>query len=372
MRTSRAPVLVCAAALATACAHRTRDTKPIVWPDAPDTPRVRYLRTIQSAHDVQSSGWNAFLTVFVGGSTGVRIARPQGLAISDDGNRLYVTDTVSGVILVDFEKHAMSKLSLEEQVSNAFGVALDASENLYVVSTSEARVYAFARDGSKIATIGKELHRPTGVAIDRKRQILYVSDTGTRDSGEHRVVAYSLQGQLLRTIGSRGHGDGQFNFPTSLAVDPDGNLFVADTLNFRIQIFDADGNFVRTFGEQGDVPGTFGRIKGLAFDRNRNLYVVDAENAAVQMFDAQLRYLMFFGGAKPRYEYMELPSPITIDASRNLVYVGDGGMTARVNVYELVNLDAPPAPDTDTGSPEQPTKGGAPRSPVGDPPQRTR
>jgi DNA-binding beta-propeller fold protein YncE len=337
MRNAR--VLAAAALLAAGCAHAPKPAD-VVWPDPPDVPRIKFVRYFKSDKDLNGdSFWEGVSRALVGNRrTTNAFARPLGIAVSDDGERLYVADIlVQAIFALDLKAKTMKRFAEDEVIGDPFGVALDGEEHLYVSDSKNRRVYVFdTRTQKKLLSIAKDPERPTGVAIDRKRQFLYVVDSGHRTS-DHKIWVYSLKGELLRTIGRRGQDPGQFNYPTYVALDPDGFVYVADTLNFRIQKFDPEGNFVRTFGEQGDVPGTFNKIKGIAFDGFGNLYVVDSEASAVQMFNKDFQFLMYFGGPAPKIEFFEVPAPIAIEPRTNTIYVGDGGAFARINAYQLIN-----------------------------------
>lgn len=336
MRPSRA-VLATSALLAAGCAQAP-PRPDVVWPDPPNPPRVRYVKSLRTPADMQPKGWDAFRRAILGARDEVVLQRPMGLALSEDGQRLYIADPkLAMVVLADFQAHTMRQFAPDEPIRDPFGVALDADENLYVSDTRSKQVVVLSKEGKRLRAIARDAARPTGIAVDRRRRILYVTDSGSVKTDQHRILAYGLDGQFLRSIGARGLEDGQFNFPVFLALDAAGNLYVADTMNFRIQVFDPEGSLVRKFGEQGDVPGTFASMKGLAFDGFGNLYAVEHEAAVVQIFNRDFDLLMFFGGLARKLEFMEMPCGIAIDPQTNRIYVGDQGGFSRINVYELVN-----------------------------------
>jgi DNA-binding beta-propeller fold protein YncE len=251
-------------------------------------------------------------------------------------------------MVADLAKSRLSTFA-DDLNGRPFNVALDAAENVYITeSVGQAGVAVFRKSGELLRRFGavEGIERPTGIAIDRQRHLVYVTDSSVQRSQNHRVMVYDEEGKFLRQIGGgpgrspRGSGDGQFHFPTYLAVRSDGRLFVADTMNFRIQSFDPSGAFVSKFGEAGDSPGAFYRIKGLAFDGFDNLYVADGEHSAVQIFNGDGQFLMFFGGFQPSLlEYFDVPGGVAIHRPTNHIYVGNE-YNARVNVYELVNTTA--------------------------------
>lgn len=212
---------------------------------------------------------------------------------------------------------------------------------MYVTDSAAQQVLVFDRNGTKLRAFGpkENIERPTGIAIDQARKLVYVSDTASR-SRKFRVLVYGLDGIYQRDVGSgTGKENGEFSFQTYLALDKDGNLYVADTMNFRIQVFTPEGVFVRKLEKLGDTPGTFARLKGLAFDGFGNLYAVDSSHEAVRIFNRDFDLLVYFGGHAPKMEWMNLPSCIAIDRTRNRIYVGQESF-GRVNVYDLINTTA--------------------------------
>ena len=335
-----------------ACAHAA--VKPVEWPELPDPPRIRFVQAFSHADDLDQSGWASTKRSVFGGSNGRALMQPMGLAISDDGKRIYIADySLGAVMLTDLAAHTMKPFAPDEPMGKPFNVALDAEENVYVSDPlAAAAVRVFSRAGKPLMLIGnKQLERPTGIAIDRQRKLLYVSDTSRRKSDNHRVRVFDLSGKWLRDLGAqdarvgKGDEDGQWHFPTYVAVDPsNGDAYVSDSMNFRIQVFDATGKFVRKYGENGDGPGMFARLKGLAFDSHGNLYVVDGDHSNVQIFDRQFQPLMFFGGYARKLEYFDIPSGIAIDPKTNRIYVCNEYIS-RINVYQLLEdpKDAVPA-----------------------------
>jgi DNA-binding beta-propeller fold protein YncE len=219
------------------------------------------------------------------------------------------------------------------------GLAVDGNGDLYVADPGSRTVIAYSQKGEWLRTIGKgRLERPFGLAIDRRRKLLYVVDGGSRTSTRHLVEVFAPDGRHLRTIGTSGNAPGEFAFPSYAAVSPQGNLYVADTLNSRVQVFDPEGNLVTFFGGIGSGPGEFGKVKGLAFDTFGNLHAVDGLHSYVQMFNSKHRVLMGYGEAGREPGLMSLPNGIAID-SKNNIYVADF-MNNVVNQYEMYNTTA--------------------------------
>jgi len=339
-------LLACLAAALSAsaagCASApTRATREYVWPLPPDPPRIRWVRTITKEADLGGGAGRSFYRVLVPEGNDDQIANPTGVALSPDEKKLYVACGPRGRVLeLDLEKARLRQVANAEGYRASFpaDVAVDAEGRLYVADSAGA-VWTYEKDGAFRAVFGKgKLQRPISLALDRKRQLLYVVEGGEAKGQNHQVEVFSLAGQHLRTIGKRGGGPGEFNFLSRAALSPDGNLYVADTLNWRVQVFDPEGALVAIFGSQGTGAGQFLKVKGLAFDRFGNLHAVDTEQGTIQILNPEHRPLMAYGGRANQVEFMQTPGAAVIDSKGN-IYVTDYASN-RVNQYQLFNTTA--------------------------------
>jgi sugar lactone lactonase YvrE len=354
-----ARLLAAALAAAALAGCATAKQKSVVWPPPPETPRIKWVRTFATEDDLGGSGFRALGRVFIPGDPEAAIAQPTGLALSPDEKTLYVTcNAARRVLAVNVEKGTLRRVALPDDSlpGGPFGVAVDAEGNLYVSDHGKNVVWVYRPDGGLLRRFGEEkLERPTGIAIDRRRQVVYVTSGVSTTSTHHRVEVFSLQGKHLRTIGTRGHGPGEFNFPANLAVSRDGNLLVADMLNFRIQTFDPDGQLLGMFGGIGaGRPGVFDKLKSIGFDAFGNLYAVDSAQALVQIFNAQLQPLMAFAGRADAPGHLRVPNAIAI-TSTNRIFIADFALEA-VSEYQLFNTTA-----ADSFTPPDEPKAGSPK-----------
>ncbi len=329
----------------------------LTWPAPPMTTRIQFVRSIVGEQDIgRDTTFSQNVINFLSGvkPPPKRIVEPVGLAVSDDGQRVYVANfNRLAVFAFDF---AGKKFTQIEGLAQPFGLALDAQENLYVVEQAKKTISVFDREGKKLRSFtDPSLERPTGIAIDRTRGRIYVADTGgSKTEHGHSVKVFDMDGGLIRTLGAgKGEAPGQFLFPTYLNVDTQGNLYVADTLNARVQVFDSEGEYVKSIGERGNAWGMFDKPKGVALDSFGNVYVVDSGWSNVQIFNPKGQVLLFFGGRGPVPGMMKNPTAITIDPN-NRIYVADY-INHRVNIYQLVNTTA----EDSFIDPLADTKGGA-------------
>jgi DNA-binding beta-propeller fold protein YncE len=318
----------------------------LVWPAPPETTRIKFLRSVVSEDDLgrDTTFSHDVLNLLAGvDPPPTRIAEPMGIAVSDDGQRLYVSNFGRrAVFRFDFAQQTFTPI---EPLAHPVGVALDADEHLYVVEQARKAITVFDREGNQVRSITHpDIERPSGIAIDRARGRIYLVDTGRSELRSetkkgHNVKVFSLDGELLTTIG-RGRGDrsGEMMFPTYAAVDRSGNLYVTDTLNSRVQVFDSAGNFVKKFGERGNAWGMFDKPKGVALDSFGNVYVADSGWSNIQMFNQKGEILMFFGGRGPLPGMLKNPTAVVIDPN-DRIYVADF-INHRINMYQLVNTTA--------------------------------
>jgi DNA-binding beta-propeller fold protein YncE len=334
-----ATALLAASALA-GCATTQPKAPDVQWPFPPEKPRIRFVRAFSREDDLRAGGLQTAMRLFVPNSPEAAVQQPTGLALSPDGAYLYVScASIPRVLRVDLLQGKVETVAKEEgkRPGSPFGVAVDGEGSYYLTDMVNHSVWVYAADGRFLRKFAVG-DKPTGIAVDPRRQLVYVV-VGVTQRTDHRIEVYSTQGEKLRTLGTRGAGPGQFNFPTNLAVGPDGNLYVVDMLNFRIQVFDPDGQLVSMFGMPGaGEPGTFDKAKGIALDAFGNVYVTDSQQGTVQLFNPRFHPLMAFAGRANAPGYMLLPTAIAIDA-KNTIYVADYAAGA-VNEYQLVNTVA--------------------------------
>ncbi len=350
-------------ALAAGCAAQkpVEEARP-VWPPPPEKTRIEFVRTISSEDDIaHDTTFTQKVRDFITGMapTPAQVVEPDGIAVSDDGSVVYISDRAQGAVFVfDFGKQKFLKVGAAEGqpgLDYPIGVAVDGEQNIYVAEQGKKAITVFDSSGKQIRSItDPSLERPSGIAIDRERKRLYVADPAHTKSKEHTVKIFSLDGKLIGKIGGeRGEAPGYFNFPTYVWVDNNGDVYVTDTMNCRVQRFDPNGKYIRSYGERGDAWGQFGRPKGVALDTFHNVYVVDSGWSNVQIFNPQGQILLFFGGRGPLPGMLKNATALAIDKNNN-IYVGDY-LNHRVEVYRLVNTTAADSiPDSGAPATDQP------------------
>jgi sugar lactone lactonase YvrE len=306
----------------------------VVWPSPPEIPRIQYLHSLSRPEDIgiTTSFFGRVANFLIGGKQTAPMVRPYGVYFRR--GVLYTADPGLGVVhLFDQDNRRYSQIHRfgRQELISPIGVTMDNEGFLYVSDSALKKIFVFGPKGEPVREIGDghSLQRPTGLAIDPKRERLYVAD-----AADHSVRAFDLTGRFIFHIGKRGIKEGEFNFPSSLTVDGQGNIYVNDSLNYRIQVFGPDGVFLYLLGKHGDGMGEFSSPKGVALDTEGHLYVADAILDTVQIFDKEGRLLLYFGRAGQAPGEFWMPVSIFID-EMNRIYIADS-FNRRVQVFKFL------------------------------------
>jgi trimeric autotransporter adhesin len=263
-----------------------------------------------------------------------RIYGPVGVAVDTAGN-LFIADyldqrirkvsstgvisTVAGNGLSGFSGDGGPATSA--QFNQPWGIAVDATGNLFVADVMNNRVRKITSSGVISTVVGMgmagfsgdgseatdaQLKYPAGVALDNAGNLFIA------DSGNNRIRKVTPDG-VISTIAGDGipdfGGDGgkaifaRLSRPTGVAIDTAGNLFIADHNNNRIREIKPDGTISTvagngTSGFSGDggqaISAQLNYPTGVAVDSVGNLFVADYENNRIRFVTQQYLGISYF------------------------------------------------------------------------------
>ena len=171
--------------------------------------------------------------------------QPRNLAVSADGERIYVLDSGNNRVQY-FDRNGVRLGGWDSANGTGFfepwGIAIDSKGCVYIADTWNNRIVKTDADGSFITewrandpTDARSFYGPRAIAIDSKDTV-YVCDTGYK-----RIMVYDENGNFIRKFGVSGMGMGELDEPVGIALLDDEHLAIADTWNQRVQVFDVSG-----------------------------------------------------------------------------------------------------------------------------------
>lgn len=312
------------------------ETVELVWPEAPDQPRVRYLRSLSGPADFKEKSRVSEMMSWMLGEQeeGLSFVNPFSVAVSRSGS-VWVADTVA---------HILHRLDMSRGKINYFydfagqslvspsGVAVDDErQRVYLADASLKTVFVLDADGRYLGSWEPPggFGRPAGLALDQSGRLLVADVAGGV------VHIFNPDGTSDSQVLSKVNSDGRFNRPLNVAVGPNGEILVLDSFSFRVEVQTAQGKLLGTIGQLGDAAGYMARPKGLAVDQSGHVYVSDSAFDNIQVFDMAGNLLMFWGSAGREPGRFNLPAGLFIDEGKRL-FVADS-YNHRVQVFQLLH-----------------------------------
>ena len=185
-------------------------------------------------------------------------------------------------------------LATNATISNVSAIAIDSSNNIYIVDISNNNIRKFT-EGGNITTIVSGLNQPTGIAIDSSGIIYY------SDSYRYKIYKYASGTSTLiagtGTVGTFTNGvqatAANIGVPYQLAIDSSNNIYFADQNANKICKFSVGGTISTIAGTGTSGASASGTLAtsallnkptGIVISPSNTIYYSDSSNNRVCKF----------------------------------------------------------------------------------------
>jgi DNA-binding beta-propeller fold protein YncE len=299
-------------------------------------PRIRFVETLRNQGSLHGEGWRE--TVIATGPTASTLQQPN--SVYADDFKVYVTDRYTDNLVTRsprvfvFDRGAGTVTILDRakgvDLLAPSGIVVDAFGIIQVADSQQGKVFGYDQQGKNPYTLGKrgELQYPAGLAVDKKRNRLYVAD-----SHAHTVKVFDNIGMFLYDIGTS-NGPGELKHPVAVALDRSGTVYVLDARRKRVVLYDIDGRYLRSFELTSEEPVAPAKPRGIAVDAEGRVLVTDEASNNVLIYDNKGTLIVTWGKTGRLIGDFLQPSGIFID-DRGIIYVADQ-MNGRVQEFQYI------------------------------------
>ena len=210
------------------------------------------------------------------------VTKPQDVAPSLDGSRLYVTQTEGSedTVILDKTGKQLGTLQMPQGVNgHPFYVAVSPKDGLvYASDRRDGAIFVFNPDGTYVREFdhgSKDVWQPLGIYFDATGN-LYVGDV----AGSAPVVhEFGADGKLVRDFGATA----SLTSPSGITVDANNNVYITDANNGRLLVFSQAGDLIGQVS-RGVADGNLGLPVGIALDDKNQILVVDSAASTIQVY----------------------------------------------------------------------------------------
>ncbi|MBK6799529.1 MAG: NHL repeat-containing protein [Acidobacteria bacterium] len=227
------------------------------------------------------------------------LKEPQGVAV-DSSNNVYVVDTYNNQVRL-YRWNATSSSFIYDATfasmtrTSAAGKDIRLPRDIAIGPAPDNRIYLLDSGNNRILVadgpddsswdVWKEdanWGNPYGMDIVARIDgniTLYLANTD-----KHNIIQLDAAGNVLRTFGHFGTrtvaGVVEFRSPRDVALGRDGRIYVADTYNHRVVVLNNDATFYRNLG----VASMYSLIQKIEVDTQNHVYVIDSDNRSLIYF----------------------------------------------------------------------------------------
>jgi hypothetical protein len=176
------------------------------------------------------------------GAAGESFSRPTDVAWDSQGN-IYVADGYGNSRVAKYDRNGRwiknwgSRGTENGQFNVVHGIAVDASDNVYVADRENGRIQVFDAEGN-FKTQFTGLGRPSALCISRgANPYLFVSNSNPQDDIDvgGDIMVLDLSGRVLGRFGRAGKPVGEFGTVNAIDCQNPAELLVGEIGNWRVQ-----------------------------------------------------------------------------------------------------------------------------------------
>ena len=188
-------------------------------------------------------------------------AKGYGIAVSNDGQKIYITD--DGQSSLNMSANGGSSWSSASNfpgnASTISDVAINSDGSIvYALNYSSGNVYKSTNSGSSWSTCSA-----SGLSLGGDARGIATDSNGTTvivtDSSNHRLFKSTNGCSSFSQISgiTNGTAAGKVNYPYQVSIQSDGKFWVSERDNHRVQQFDVNGNYLMVYGGTGSGSGNY-------------------------------------------------------------------------------------------------------------------
>ncbi|MBP7635481.1 hypothetical protein KBA41_15035 [Candidatus Ozemobacteraceae bacterium] len=239
------------------------------------------------------------------GTANLELNRPNLIAVSSDGSRLFISDSRNfRILVVDREFRLIREIPYSPEQA-VWGMNPGTQGELVITDNRlDKATFDFEEKRANAVAEIQFLGPDGGIAhslswrsekgpLIYPRQVLPLADGGVAvtDLRVNKVLVFERNGTLRMSIGEYGDADGRLYCPSDVLVDREGKFLVVDSFNHRISEFDRNGAWIRTIGRKGTGQGELLFPQNAARDANGRIYCTELGNMRVSVFEADGRFV---------------------------------------------------------------------------------